>query len=152
MLEAHKAKQTTLAVDMGGKFEDEPARLPVPIQRILFATLVWAACLRKSSTPLTMKSLKLRSLLFAVAALFAIAGTASAQTNAYDDALHYTKLTWITNGQSFGFGFTPWVLATNGPGSHGFFTTHNVGTAPAPTIASPTNSSTTGSAPGNDNN
>jgi hypothetical protein len=100
-----------------------------------------------------MKSFTPRSLLFVVAAaLLAFTVSASAQTNAYDDALHYDKQTWITNGQSFGFGFTPWVLATNGPSSHGFFDTHDVGTAPAPTIASPTNSSTTGSPPGNDNN
>lgn len=83
-------------------------------------------------------------------------GPVSAQTNAYDDAYHYiyASATWYTNigpgsgGLNYGFGFKPWVMATNGPNSHGFFTTHNVGTAPAPAIASPTNCC---DAPGNNN-
>jgi len=89
------------------------------------------------------------SLVGAATALF-VPGRAIAQTNAYDDAYHYShaSATWYTNftGKNYGFGFTPWVLTTNGPGSHGFFTTRNA--TPKPAIASPTNSV---DAPGNDN-
>jgi hypothetical protein len=80
-----------------------------------------------------------------------------AQTNAYDDAYHYTKTTWITNGLNDGFGFGPWVLTTSGPSSHGFFTTRSA--TPLPPISTITNYANTngvgpgfGSAPGNDGN
>src|SRR5690349_9361811 len=71
-----------------------------------------------------------------------------AQTNAYDDAYHYAfnSAGWplVFQGTNSGFGFGPWFCATNGPNSHGFFTTHNGGP-----ISSPINSS---DPPGNNNN
>ncbi len=106
-----------------------------------------------------MKSLKLfllGSCSVAVAALLGVT-SASAQTNSYDDAYHYAyaSATWYgfynTNPPvNFGFGFTPWVVATNGPGSHGFFTTRNAASPGGvlPLISSPTN---TVDAPGNNN-
>jgi polygalacturonase len=69
-----------------------------------------------------------------------VGSAARAQTNAYDDALPYDKQTWLTNGLSAGFGFTPWVLTTSGSQFSGFFTTHDSSTQPSPTIASPVNS------------
>ena len=103
-----------------------------------------------------MKILK-HSLLFSfvVAALAVISiNPASAQTNAYDDAYHYAyaSATWYTNfnvpvGVNFGFGFTPWVVRTNGPNSHGFFSTRSAN--PLPAISSPTNFV---DAPGNNTN
>ncbi len=105
-----------------------------------------------------MKLTRFHSLGAIAAAVAAFLGVpkAPAQTNAYDDAFHYIKANWNTsNGvpqYEGGFGFTPWVLATNGPSSHGFFTTHNGTTTPLPTIDSPTNFTATGSPPGNDNN
>jgi len=98
-----------------------------------------------------MKHVKFHRLFtFAAAAiLLTSAGAASAQITAYDDAYHYTKTNWyVATPTNLGYGFTPWAYFTNGPSSHGLFTTHNVGTAPNPTISSPTNSS---SPPGNDN-
>jgi len=106
-----------------------------------------------------MKSLK--SFWFAAtllgALLFNLNPSAHAQTNAYDDAYHYgtyASATWWdyfrTNAPvNFGFGFTPWAVKTNGPGSHGFFTTRNAASpgAALPVISSPTNFV---DAPGND--
>jgi hypothetical protein len=84
-------------------------------------------------------------------AIFAIGLSASAQTNAYDDAYHYAyaSASWYNfyntaPGINYGLGFTTWVVRTNGPASHGFFTTRNA--TPLPPIASPTN---TVDAPGN---
>jgi hypothetical protein len=63
-----------------------------------------------------MKSFKSSlSLLTAVfSMLLALAGSASAQLIAYDDAGNYLINANWTNGASQGFGFTPWVIATNG--------------------------------------
>lgn len=59
---------------------------------------------------------------FAVTAILAVAGSASAQI-AYDDAGNYlTSAVW-TNGANGGFGFTPWVITTNGPDSQGTYVT-----------------------------
>ena len=104
-----------------------------------------------------MKLLKLLSLGACSITVAALLGTtsASAQTNAYDDAYHYAyaSATWYgfynTNPPiNFGFGFTPWVVETNGPSSHGFFTTRNAASpgGALPVISSPTNSV---DAPGN---
>jgi len=99
-----------------------------------------------------MKSFKslLSGLTGAVAAILA-ASVVQAQTNASDDAFHYIKANWNLSNSvpelNGGFGFTPWVLTTNGPNSHGYFTTRDA--TPLPPISSPTNTS---SAPGNDNN
>src|SRR5271154_4069623 len=58
-----------------------------------------------------MKTNKILRFLFAAAAAATLlAQSASAQTNAYDDAAFYTRQTWFTNRLSFGYGFTPWVL------------------------------------------
>jgi hypothetical protein len=62
--------------------------------------------------------------------------SASAQIIAYDDAAAYYKSPNWTNGANQGFGFSPWVLATNsfnGGGSRGWYL--NNGYA----IATPTN-------------
>src|SRR4051794_37604701 len=87
--------------------------------------------------------------LAALALTLALAGNASAQTNAYDDAYHYpyASATWYAAfttppGVNFGYGFTPWTVVTNSTaspatGGRGFTTTRN-GT-PLPAIASPTN-------------
>lgn len=100
----------------------------------------------KTFKPLTIT---VRSVLCAAfAAGLALVQSAPGQSIVYDDAFHYTKTNWgFTNLVNLGTGFTPWLLATNGAGFHGFFTAHNVGTPPAPTISSPTNTS---SPPGND--
>jgi len=60
----------------------------------------------------------------AALAMAAFAGSAPAQTNAYDDAAAYYKTSNWTNGANQGFGFTPWALATNafsGGGSRGWY-------------------------------
>ncbi|NOS68306.1 MAG: hypothetical protein HOP33_00025 [Verrucomicrobia bacterium] len=96
-------------------------------------------------------------LLAIVAMAFALAVSARAQTNAYDDAFLYTRgtnwslLNTVTGLLNGGFGFTQWALATNATvpvpgGGRGFFTTRDG--IPLPAISSPTNSS---SPPGNDN-
>ena len=46
-------------------------------------------------------------------ATLTFAGSAPAQIIAYDDAAAYYKTSNWTNGANQGFGFTPWVLATN---------------------------------------
>ncbi len=94
-----------------------------------------------------MKSNRHSFLLPVIAAgVLALAGTGLAQTNAYDDAFHYAfnSSGWPTNTLNGGFGFTSWARTTNGPGSHGFFTTAN-----GSPVATATNSS---SPPGADNN
>ena len=112
-----------------------------------------------------MKSCKLLSCLFAATVALSAFNhnAASAQTNAYDDAFHYTTVHNLVHQQRPGHLQRRLRLRPVGPdhqrhpARHGFFTTHNVGTAPTPTIASPTNYSSTntppvGSPPGNDNN
>ncbi len=75
-----------------------------------------------------MKSSKLLSFFFAIAAMLALAGSVSAQTNAFDDAALYTRQTWFTNRLSFGYGFTPWVLFfTNSTAGKSGFTIVNGG-------------------------
>ncbi|MDB6122276.1 MAG: hypothetical protein JWQ71_1269 [Pedosphaera sp.] len=114
----------------------------------------------------------LSRLLAVLAVALTLAGTATAQTNAYDDAYHYpyASATWYAAfntapGVNFGFGFTPWVVLTNSTaspagGGRGFTTTRNATpTVPAlPLISSPTNYSNldpnlgpVGSPPGNNN-
>ncbi len=46
---------------------------------------------------------------------------ANAQLLAYDDAGNYRVSANWTNGSNQGFGFQPWVIATNGPNSHGSY-------------------------------
>lgn len=105
-----------------------------------------------------MKSFHPLRLITQVVAAFLLLATrsATAQTNAYDEAYHYVyaSATWynfFTNEPpaNYGFGFTPWVVRTNGPASHGFFTTRNAAniSSPLPAISSPTNFV---DAPGND--
>jgi hypothetical protein len=60
-------------------------------------------------------------LLAAMAAVLTLAGTASAQIIAYDDAGNYTTNGNWTNGANFGTGFLPWTIATNGPDFHGTY-------------------------------
>jgi hypothetical protein len=70
-------------------------------------------------------------------AALALAGSARAQLLAYDDAGDYLLSANWTNGANQGFGFTPWVMATNGPDYNGtFITTAN---NPMFVIASATN-------------
>jgi hypothetical protein len=99
-----------------------------------------------------MKSYKLFAALVVLVS-GAVPSLSFGQTNAYDDAYHYShaSATWaqLFQGTNSGFGFTAWFCATNGPRSHGFFTTHNTGTTPPPTISSPTNCC---EAPGNNTN
>jgi hypothetical protein len=113
--------------------------------------------------------LSLSRLLAVFSMAFTLAGTAMAQTNAYDDAYHYpyASASWYaafntSPGVNFGFGFTPWVVLTNSTaspagGGRGFTTTRNG--SPLPVIASPTNyvnldplAGPAGSAPGNNGN
>jgi polygalacturonase len=57
-------------------------------------------------------------------AMILLGNTAPAQINAYDDAAAYFKSSNWTNGANQGFGFTPWVLATNifsGGGYRGWY-------------------------------
>jgi hypothetical protein len=95
-----------------------------------------------------LTNLKPEGIITSVTVAFLFAANAPAQTNAYDDAYHYIKANWnLSNGvpqYEGGFGFTSWVLATNGLSSHGFFATQNGTTMPLPTIASPTNFTTGG--------
>jgi polygalacturonase len=53
-------------------------------------------------------------------ALSACTNRAAAQIMAYDDAAAYFKSSNWTNSSNQGFGFTPWVLATNAFGGGGF--------------------------------
>jgi hypothetical protein len=73
----------------------------------------------------------------AIATATVFAGSASAQLIAYDDAGNYlTSANW-TNGANQGFGFTPWVIVTNGPDNHGNYLV--TGNNPTFAIASVTN-------------
>ena len=89
-----------------------------------------------------MKSSKLSllkctwSLLAAIAALATVC-SASAQLLAYDDAGNYQVNANWTNGANQGFGFTPWVITTNGPDNHGTYVVS--GNSPVFVIASITN-------------
>ena len=65
------------------------------------------------------------------------AGTSQAQLIAYDDAGNYLVNANWTNGANQGFGFTPWVIATNGPDSQGNYVLS--GNSPTFVIASITN-------------
>jgi hypothetical protein len=68
--------------------------------------------------------------LLTLAAGCLLPGAASAQLTAYDDAGNYLVNANWTNGANQGFGFTPWVIATNGPDFHGTY----IGTANNPTF------------------
>jgi hypothetical protein len=87
----------------------------------------------KSSLVSTIRSFHV----FAIAVVaFVFASSALAQI-AYDEAGNYVVTANWTNGANAGFGFTPWVFATNGPDSHGtYLQSLNV---PAFVIASVTN-------------
>ena len=89
-----------------------------------------------------MKSSKFSPLTFswpvlAAAAALATASIASAQLVAYDDAGNYLINANWTNGANQGFGFTPWVITTNGPDNHGTYVLS--GNSPVFAIASITN-------------
>src|SRR6476661_5511071 len=62
---------------------------------------------------------------------------ASAQLVAYDDAGNYVVSANWTNGANQGFGYTPWMILTNGPDFHGTYI--NSQTNPTFVIASVTN-------------
>jgi len=70
-----------------------------------------------------MKPLKnlLSSLFIALVAILLLASPARAQLVAYDDAGNYLATANWTNGANQGFGFTPWVILTNGPDFHGTY-------------------------------
>src|SRR5580658_9310595 len=75
-----------------------------------------------------MKALKFSLLNFSLAACAVLAAVfisrpASAQLVAYDDAGNYLVTANWTNGANQGFGFTPWVIVTNGPDFSGTFIT-----------------------------
>ncbi|MCX6896497.1 MAG: glycosyl hydrolase family 28 protein [Verrucomicrobia bacterium] len=75
-------------------------------------------------------------LFIASAVLMLSGGFARAQTNASDDAAGYYKSANWTNGANQGFGFTPWVLATNsygGGGARGWYLNNGYAIA-SPTI------------------
>ena len=72
---------------------------------------------------LSVKSPKLALTLLSVgtaAGMLGLGGAARAQVTAYDDAAAYFKSSNWTSGSNAGFGFTPWVLATNTFGGGGF--------------------------------
>ena len=62
-----------------------------------------------------MKLSKLSLLIASLVALFACPRPASAQLIAYDEAGNYLENINWTNGANQGFGFTPWMVVTNGP-------------------------------------
>ncbi len=72
-----------------------------------------------------------------IAASFAFACSALGQQIAYDDAGQYLINANWTNGANQGFGFTPWVIITNGPDSQGTYI--NSGNSPTFVIATVTN-------------
>src|ERR1700744_2034326 len=53
--------------------------------------------------------------------LFACLRPASAQPIAYDEAGNYQANANWTNGANQGYGFTPWMIVTNGPDFHGTY-------------------------------
>lgn len=71
------------------------------------------------------------------AAILLFARSLYAQQIAYDDAGEYLVTANWTNGANQGYGFTPWVIATNGPDYQGNFI--NSGNNPTFVIASVTN-------------
>jgi polygalacturonase len=71
-------------------------------------------------------------------ALFLSAGFAPAQIIADDDASAYFKTANWTNGANLGFGFTPWVLATNvfsGGGYRGWYLNNGYAIASATNVS-----------------
>src|SRR5262245_35360040 len=76
---------------------------------------------------------------FAIACWILLLGAfpSFAQTIAYDDAGNYVVDANWTNGANQGFGFTPWMILTNGPDFHGTYV--NAGTNPLFVIATVTN-------------
>jgi hypothetical protein len=77
------------------------------------------------------------SIFAAFAAAVMLSSTVSAQLAAYDDAGDYLVTANWTNGANQGFGFTPWIITTNGPDFSGAFIT--TGNNPTFVIASLTN-------------
>jgi hypothetical protein len=71
------------------------------------------------------------------AVVMLLSGNVSAQLVAYDDAGDYLVTANWTNGANQGFGFTPWIITTNGPDFSGAFI--NTGNNPTFVIASLTN-------------
>ena len=71
------------------------------------------------------------------AAAITLASSATAQLVAYDDAGNYVVSANWTNGANLGFGFTPWMIVTNGPDNHGNYLVS--GNTPTFAIASVTN-------------
>jgi hypothetical protein len=88
----------------------------------------------KSSTP---SRLNYFWSVLATAGALASACSAWGQLVAYDDAGNYLVSANWTNGANQGFGFTPWVITTNGPDAHGTFV--GSGNSPVFVIASITN-------------
>ena len=86
-----------------------------------------------------MKPIKSSLFLFigAIAAALVLASPASGQLVAYDDAGNYLVTANWTNGANQGYGFTPWVITTNGPDFSGTFIT--TGNNPTFVIASTNN-------------
>src|ERR1019366_8741624 len=87
--------------------------------------------------PMKSTNLSLRNFFWSVlaaAAVLASAYPASAQLLAYDDAGNYQVNANWTNGANQGFGFTPWVITTNGPDNHGTYVVS--GNSPVFVIAS----------------
>ena len=88
-----------------------------------------------------MKLSKILLLLSFVLALTALTSRVSAQLIAYDEAGNYLANANWTNGANQGFGFTPWMIVTNGPDFKGtYIASANV---PAFVIDSVTNILTT---------
>jgi hypothetical protein len=78
-----------------------------------------------------------RPFVAAAVAMLAFACAAPAQINAYDDAAAYFKSSNWTNGANQGFGFTPWVLATNtfsGGGFRGWYLNNGYAIASATNV------------------
>src|SRR5271168_1207119 len=71
-----------------------------------------------------------------LAFVFTLGSSASAQI-ACDDAGNYIATANWTNGANQGFGFTPWVITTDGPDSHGVYI--QSGNTPPFVVASATN-------------
>lgn len=73
-----------------------------------------------------------------IVAFLAAERPAAAQITAYDDAAAYFKSSNWTNGANQGFGFTPWVLATNvfsGGGFRGWYLNNGYAIASGTNIA-----------------
>ena len=88
--------------------------------------------MKSFKSSLSNASLLIRATVTAAAVM--LAGSATAQLVAYDDAGNYVVSANWTNGANLGFGFTPWMIVTNGPDNHGNYLVS--GNAPTFAIAS----------------